>query len=154
MRERERRYGISDVPLRRLFSAVMENLDGWVVRGMVPPPSARLEFDAALEVARDEFGNPRGGVRSVQVDVPLARYGRAPGEHAADNATHFLPMYRVPLEREQLERLYPGGRQEYLDRAGAVVERMASERWLRATDVDGYRTAIAEAATAAFTGTD
>jgi Alpha/beta hydrolase domain len=154
MREREPRYGISDVPLRRLFSATMENLDRWVVQGEAPPPSARLEFDAALEVARDAIGNPRGGVRSAQVDVPLARYGRSPGQHAADNASHFLPMYRVPLERQQLERLYPGGREEYLDRAGAVVERMRSDRWLRATDVDGYRTAIAEAAEAAFTGAD
>ena len=154
MRDREPRYGISDVPLRRLFSAAMENLDDWVVHGVAPPRSARLEFDAALEVARDELGNPCGGVRSVQVDVPLARYGRAPGEHAADNATHFLPMYRVPLESKQLEHLYPGGRQEYLDRAGAVVDRMRSERWLRAIDIDGYRTAIAEAATAAFTGAD
>jgi hypothetical protein len=150
MRDREARYGISDVPLRRLFSATMENLDRWVVHGEAPPPSARLEFDAALEVARDELGNPRGGVRSVQVDVPLARYGRAPGEHAADNATHFLPMYRVPLERGQLERLYPGGRGEYLDLATTVIERMTAARWLRPCDVGAYTAAVAGAAQIAF----
>ena len=150
--DREPRYGISDVPLRRVFSATMENLDRWVRDGTPPPPSARLEFDAAWEVARDELGNPRGGVRSVQVDVPLARYGRAPGEHAADNATHFLPMYRVPLDRDQLGRLYPGGRREYLDRASAVVERMTTDRWLRRGDVEAYTAAIAEAADAAFAG--
>lgn len=149
-RDREARYGISDVPLRRLFSATMENLDRWVVHGEAPPPSARLEFDRALEVARDDLGNPRGGVRTVQVDVPLARYGRAPSEHAADNSTHFLPMYRVPFDGEQLERLYPGGREEFLDRAASVAERMASERWLRRHDVSGYQAAIAEAAEAAF----
>lgn len=149
-RDREPHYGISDVPLRRLFSATMENLDRWVAHGEPPPPSARLELDAAQEVARDELGNPRGGVRTVQLDVPLARYGRAPGEYAADNDSHFLPMYRVPLDREQLVRLYPGGREDYLDRAGRVVERMASERWLRAIDLEGYRAAIAAAADAAF----
>ena len=153
-RDREPRYGISDVPLRRLFSATMENLDRWVRDGAAPPPSARLEFDAAFEVARDELGNPLGGVRSVQLDVPLARYGRAPAEHAADNDTHFVPMYRVPLEREQLERLYPGGRREYMDRASAVVERMSAARWLRGCDVQPYRAAIGEAADAAFAGAD
>jgi hypothetical protein len=149
-RERETRFGISDVPLRRLLSAAIENLDRWVVSGEPPPPSARLEFDAALEVARDELGNPRGGVRSVQLDVPLARYGRAPGAHAQDNAGHFLPMYRVPLERDQLARLYPDGRREYLKRADQVIARMTSQRWLRSGDRDGYRTAIESAADAAF----
>ena len=48
MRDRQARYGISDVPLRRLFSATMENLDRWVLHGEAPPPSARLELDAAL----------------------------------------------------------------------------------------------------------
>ncbi len=148
--DRKPHYGISDVPLRRLFSATMENLDRWVVRGEAPPPGARLEFDSALEVARDELGNPRGGVRSVQVDVPLARYGRAPAEHAADNDSHFLPMYRVPLNRDQLARLYPGGRAEYLDRAGKVVDRMVSEHWLRSNDVADYRAAVSEAAEHAF----
>lgn len=151
MREREPHYGISDVPLRRLFSATMENLDRWVVHGEPPPPSARLEFDDAMEVARDDLGNPRGGVRSVQLDVPLARYGRAPGEHAADNATHFLPMYRVPLDRESLRRLYPGGREEYLQRAETGVQRMSADRWLRTADVPGYREAIVASADAAFT---
>jgi hypothetical protein len=149
-RERETRFGISDVPLRRLLSATMENLDRWVVSGDPPPPSARLEFDAALEVARDELGNPRGGVRSVQLDVPLARYGRAPGAHAQDNSSHFLPMYRVPLERDQLARLYPDGRLEYLARVDEVIARMTAQRWLRSGDRDGYRTAIESAADAAF----
>jgi hypothetical protein len=128
----------------------MENLGRWVVSGEAPPPSARLEFDAALEVARDELGNPRGGVRSVQLDVPLARYGRAPAAHAQDNSSHFLPMYRVPLERDQLARLYPDGRREYLGRADEVIARMTAQRWLRSGDRDGYRTAIESAADAAF----
>jgi hypothetical protein len=149
-RERALHYGISDVPLRRMFSATMENLDRWVGHGEPPPAGRRLELDAALEVARDELGNPRGGVRCVQLEVPLARYGRAPGEHAADNDTHFLPMYRVPLDPTVLARLYPGGRAEYRDRAETVIDRMLSERWLRRADVDGYRAAIAQAAAAAF----
>lgn len=151
---RQARFGISDVPLRRLFSATMENLDRWVQHGEAPPRSARLEFDNAQEVARDDFGNPLGGVRSVQLDVPLARYGRAPGPHAEDNDSHFLPMYRIPFGPEKLARLYPGGRREYLDRAAAVVERMRSQRWLREVDRAGYAAAIEQAAEQAFSAQD
>ncbi|WP_249018680.1 alpha/beta hydrolase domain-containing protein [Conexibacter sp. S30A1] len=152
--EPPRRFASSDVPLRRLFSATMANLDRWTTESEAPPASARLRFDAALEVARDEFGNPLGGVRSVQLDLPLARYGRAPAEHAEDNATHFLPMYRIPLRREQLARLYPGGREEYLRRAGEVLERMISGRWLRRADMHSYSAEITDAAAAAFAVTE
>ncbi|HLI58799.1 MAG TPA: alpha/beta hydrolase domain-containing protein [Solirubrobacteraceae bacterium] len=143
-------YAVSDVPLRLMFSATMENLHRWVTEGEPPPASRRLELDKAQEVARDELGNPLGGVRSVQLDLPLARYGRPPNRELADETEHYLPMYRIPLAPEEIARRYPAGREQYLERASAAVERMVRERWILPRDAPGYALRIEAAADAAF----
>lgn len=143
-------YAVSDVPLRLLFTSTMINLDRWVNDGTPPPPSARLVFTRAQEVARDRFGNPRGGVRNVQLDLPLARYGLPPDRQCADYVPQYLLMRRIPFDRTELAQLYPGGKAAYLRQASRRIRRMVAERWLRPEDADLYLRQVRAAADEGF----
>lgn len=140
----------TDVPMRLFFAAVLENLDAWVTEGTPPPPSACLEFDAAGRVAVDDLGNPRGGIRSVELDVPLARYGEPSKHWDSTPGNHFIPMQRIPLAPAELARLYPGGREDYLRRAEERARELVAERRLRADDLEAELAVIRNRAGDAF----
>lgn len=143
-------YEGPDVPLRLLFAATMDNLDRWVTDGTPPPPSARMTFSVAQEIARDPVGNPLGGVRNVQLDLPLARYGIPPARECANFVPQYVAMRRMPLDKATLARLYPGGKADYLARADQQIDAMAAQRWLRQDDVKLYRAQVHAAADKAF----
>lgn len=143
-------FGLSDVPLRLLFTAAMANLHRWVEDGTPPPPGARLQFTRAQEVARDDAGNPLGGVRSVQLDLPLARYGAPPGRQCADVIPQYIPMRRMPFDAAELARRYPGGEADYLQRASIRIRQMVDQRWLRPEDAPRYERQLRDAAAEAF----
>lgn len=143
-------YAPTDVPLRLLFSATMDNLDLWVSKGVAPPTSKRLEFTRAQEVARDAFGNPLGGVRSVQLDLPLARYGLPPARLCVDAVSPYILMHRMPFDHAELALLYPGGKNAYMARVAASIQQMVADRWLRAVDVELYTEQIDKMAAKAF----
>ncbi|MEX2256391.1 MAG: alpha/beta hydrolase domain-containing protein [Acidimicrobiia bacterium] len=58
-------------PTFAIVSAATQRLDKWVRDGTPPSKAARLETNGD-EIVRDEHGNAEGGIRSPQVDVPLA----------------------------------------------------------------------------------
>ncbi|WP_020656988.1 alpha/beta hydrolase domain-containing protein [Massilia niastensis] len=140
----------TDVPLRMLFTATMDNLDRWVTEGTPPPPSAQLEFDVSQHVAHDAFGNPKGGVRSVALDLPLARYGAPAARQCATYVPQYLLMRKNPLAAADLKRLYPGGKSDYLARADRRIGQMLAQRWLRESDAALYRAQVRAAADKAF----
>ena len=59
------------------------------------------EQNDGSRMALDENGNPRGGIRTPYVDVPMAKYGiRPPRGHAADPEPERLCRGRRPAGRE------------------------------------------------------
>ena len=71
-----------DVPINTggthwLLNAAVHHLNEWVVNGTAPPsaPPLQVASTGPLVFARDANGNAVGGVRSPQVDAPIAALG-------------------------------------------------------------------------------
>jgi alpha/beta hydrolase family protein len=69
---------LSTYPLQAYMSVALNHLFNWVDKGVVPPHADRIWLDRneadGSPMALDEVGNPRGGVRSPYVDVPVVKY--------------------------------------------------------------------------------
>ncbi|WP_137681255.1 alpha/beta hydrolase domain-containing protein [Aurantiacibacter suaedae] len=123
----------NDVPFAMLLSGAFRNLDRWSREGVPPPRGEPLEVDKPgtpdAQVLTDEFGNALGGVRTPQVDVPVARYyHRMTGPGICE-----LWGYRKPFTADVLEALYPT-REAYLSRFRQSVDSLIAERWIEPED--------------------
>jgi hypothetical protein len=96
-------------PFGDVADAAFEDLTNWVNHGTPPPHSARIETTSSGSVARDRFGNARGGLRTPFVDVPTATYSPADSvAHDTDLAGLCVLMgYGTPFGRAKLQGLYP-----------------------------------------------
>jgi alpha/beta hydrolase family protein len=61
-------------PMTYALRASIDALNSWIARGAVPPRSPRLQTTGNAEApfALDAGGNVKGGIRTPQVDVPVA----------------------------------------------------------------------------------
>ena len=92
--------------------AALEHLDRWAGGGEPPPIAPRLELgDDGITCQRDELGNALGGIRNPWVDIPLRMLS---GEGQKGDGFAFLFGTTAPLEPGTIDRLYPGGRDDYL----------------------------------------
>lgn len=123
----------TDVPVRDLAQAAMTNLKLWHDKGVAPPRAARLELEAPGRAAVDRFGNARGGVRPVQLALPLARYGDA-GD--CQGTIRFQVLRRIPFTKAEVAAAYPAGKANYLRKVRAYLDTMVAERWLVKADAD------------------
>jgi hypothetical protein len=126
----------SDFPLRYVFDAAWRSLDAWV-RERVPPPKAdwlQLKPDLKAFVPESAFvldavGNAQGGVRSIPVDVPVARWvGAQRGSFRC-----MFYGYQFKFAPTELKRLYPT-HAAYVAKVRARADQLAKERWLTPTD--------------------
>ncbi len=141
--------GYTDVPMRDVAQAVLVNLDRWVSTGQAPPPGARLAVTSdRKDYQRDRFGNPVGGVRAAQLDVPLVRYGMDKARCGGGEPRRKL--LRLPVDPALLARTYPGGRAEYLARFDGALGLLVTQRWLLAPDAAFQRAAARRFAEQAF----
>jgi hypothetical protein len=85
-------------------------LNQWVVNGTPPPKGPLLQTTSVSPVvfALDANGNALGGVRSPQVDAPVAAI-RGPGNGGTGALGAFCGLFgtTVPLSPSQLAALYP-----------------------------------------------
>jgi hypothetical protein len=70
---------LSNFPVQAYMSVALDHLFKWVDKGTVPPRADRIlldrdEHNDGSMMALDELGNPRGGIRTIYVDVPMAKY--------------------------------------------------------------------------------
>jgi hypothetical protein len=70
---------LSTFPVQAYMSVALDHLFRWVDKGVAPPRAERIwldrnEFNDGSMMALDEHGNPRGGIRTVYVDVPAVAY--------------------------------------------------------------------------------
>ena len=118
---------MSTYPLQAYMSVGLNHLYNWIDKGVAPPRAERMWLDRNSEkdgspMALDEHGNPRGGIRSPYVDVPVVKYGIRPaaasplppnasayiarGGAQAANQMCGLSGYQVPFDKDQLKKLY------------------------------------------------
>ena len=143
------KYPISLFPLSAYMSVALHHLIEWVDKGVVPPRADRILLDRNTGndgslMALDEVGNPRGGIRSPYVDVPVARYA-VPNEGAVPPTPGTVPWvalrgeaginqlcgltgYQVPLTGAQLRTLY-GNTQDYLAKVRQRVDELTRQGW-------------------------
>jgi hypothetical protein len=69
---------LSTYPLQAYMSVALNHLFNWVDKGVPAPRADRIWLDRneadGSTMALDEAGNPRGGIRSPYVDVPVVKY--------------------------------------------------------------------------------
>ena len=92
-------------PHHWILQAAFRGLDTWVRTGVAPPVATPLVATSTSPVvlARDAQGNALGGVRSAQVDVPIATIDGMNG----GPSFCFLFGSTTPLTAAQLTALYP-----------------------------------------------
>ena len=124
----------SDIPHGEINRAVLDNLRAWILEGKPPPHAEQLQWEGD-RIARDDVGNPKGGVKTAEFAVPLARYGTYLGsENPGCLAGTAYPRYlRNPLTRQELVKRYRTPAR-YLSLYDAQIDRMVKERWLLPED--------------------
>jgi hypothetical protein len=123
----------NDRPWEVVVHAVLDNMDRWVRDGVPMPHAARITRDPSAPdgVARDEFGNAGGGLRSPWLDVPTARYSPRCSCSPVTGAMR-------PFSPDELTRLYP--RPGDFERAWiAAIDRLVQERFLLEDDAAELR---------------
>lgn len=95
-----------------VLQAALARLNDWVRTGVPAPTAQPIEMTDA-QLVLDANGNATGGVRTPWVDVPVARTS---GIGAAQPLMAMLFGSADVFDADTLERLYPGGPSEYLDR--------------------------------------
>jgi hypothetical protein len=94
---------INSGPQHFVLKAAVSALIRWVREGVLPPIAPRLELSGNT-IARDEYGNARGGIRTPHVDVPIATLS---GEGQSGSILCILFGTTTPLDQETLAGLYP-----------------------------------------------
>ncbi|NOW46305.1 pimeloyl-ACP methyl ester carboxylesterase [Novosphingobium sp. SG751A] len=122
----------SDSPMRDVAQAALVNIDRWVSTGVPAPRAERMQV-TGKDYARDAFGNPIGGVRVAQLDVPLVRYAEPPASMCGGKIPR-RNLKRLPVDPALIARTYPGGRAEYLAKFDARVDALVAGHWLLAPD--------------------
>ena len=95
-----------------VLEAAIVALHNWVSTGKPPASTSTMEVDdSGLPTARrDANGNVLGGIRTPWMDVPTAAHsGFGQGDRRLE-----LWGSSIPFSTEQLTKLYPGGKSEYL----------------------------------------
>lgn len=140
----------TDVPMRDVAQAALVNLNRWVETGQAPPLASRMQVAAdGKDFIRDAFGNPLGGVRAAQLDLPLVRYGEPPAELCGGKVPR-RNLRRLPVDPALIAKAYPGGKGEYLARFKARLGELVRQRWLLEADAAAQLRAAERFAAQAF----
>ena len=126
-------------PLQAYLSVALNHLFQWVDKGVVPPKADRIWVTRNNEsmMALDDNGNPRGGIRNVYVDVPVAQYvpTNTPANPPIPNPDpRFIPQlcglggYQVDFPQQKLKQLY-SNRQTYVRRVTQRLDELEKAGW-------------------------
>ncbi len=100
------REPINSGPQHFVLKAAVASLNKWVRDGTPPPKAPRLEVSKRLlfPILRDVHGNASGGIRTPQLDVPIATLS---GEAQGGSLFCLLFGSTVPFDDAKLASLYP-----------------------------------------------
>ena len=116
----------------------------WVANGKTPPhaPPITVDQDTAGDnspLALDAYGNAKGGVRNVWVDVPIATYGvLGKGKTPAQDRLCQLAGTEVPLSAATLKTLYKN-KSDYEKKVEKRLGELVKEGWFLPEYVDAIK---------------
>ena len=87
--------------------AAVVALNNWVITGLPPPQSPRLDVASATSFATDENGEAVGGVRTPQVAAPIAVVNGTGDTSNAGGGFCGIFGTTIPFSSEKLAQLYP-----------------------------------------------
>ena len=137
--------GANDGPKHFVIKAALHALDAWMRDGTAPAEAEPLMTDASGVSVRDEHGNTLGGVRSPDVDAPIATLSGDPPASGGGGVWCFLFGSTTPFTPETLKELYPT-HADYVGRVEAAANAARSAGFLLAPEAQAM---IAEAEAAA-----
>jgi hypothetical protein len=129
---------INSGPQHFVLKAALAALNEWVRNGTVPPSAPRLEVDPGppAAIVRDANGNALGGIRTPQIDVPLATLS---GEGQVGQLFCILFGTTAKFDDELLASLYPD-RATYVSAIEEAADRAVAGGFLLAPDAELIKT--------------
>lgn len=143
------KFPITMYPMSTYMSVALHHLLQWIDKGTVPPRADRILLDRNTTgdgslMALDEVGNPKGGIRTPYVDVPVVKYG-VPNAGAVPPTPNTVPWvalrgeaginqlcgltaYQIALAPEQLKKMY-GSEQNYVAKVRQRVDELTRQGW-------------------------
>ena len=134
---------LSTFPMQAYMSIGLHYLYQWVDKGIAPPRADRIVKEGAA-MALDEHGNPKGGIRSPYVDVPVTRYGvpnrgASPlppslsayvtrGGQQAANQMCGLSAFQNDYSRDELTKIY-GNKKTYKSKFEKRLSELEKAGW-------------------------
>jgi Alpha/beta hydrolase domain len=120
-----------------VVQAALWNLDRWIRTGQPPSQAAPIRLKeggqpgAPASFALDANGLAEGGVRTPWVDAPTARLS---GVGNSGGQLGFLVGASEPFDAATLDRLYPGGKREYLKKVETSLSSAIKAGFILAAD--------------------
>lgn len=125
---------VTDFHAGAFTALALNHLVEWIASGRTPPRAPYIEVDQnaagdGSPLALDEFGNARGGIRNVWVDVPIATYGVfGKGRTQAQDRLCQLAGTEVALPEATLRTLYKS-KDEYVARVNRRLQELTAAGW-------------------------
>jgi hypothetical protein len=122
---------INSGPHHFVLKAALAALNKWVRKGKAPKSAPRLELDPGppVTIRTDENGNALGGIRTPQVDVPIAAFtGQQPGSILCA-----LFGTTTVFSDAQLAALYPSHK-DFVTKYKKALKRSVKAGWILKPD--------------------
>jgi hypothetical protein len=125
---------VTDFPAGAFTALALNHLIDWIASGKTPPRAQPISVDRdtagdGSPLALDEYGNAKGGVRNVWVDVPIATYGVfGKGKTQQQDRLCQLAGTKVALDTDALRKLYRGSA-DYVARVEQRLKQLISDGW-------------------------
>jgi alpha/beta hydrolase family protein len=125
---------VTDFPAGAFTALALNHLIDWIANGKTPPHALPIAVDQdttndGSPLALDEYGNAKGGIRNVWVDVPIATYGVfGKGKTPAQDRLCQLAGTEVLLPAATLQKLYTSHAQ-YTERVEQRLKQLIADGW-------------------------
>ena len=135
---------VTDFPAGAFTALALNHLVEWIANGKTPQHAPYIEVDQnpagdGSHLALDEFGNARGGIRNVWVDVPTATHGVfGKGKTQAQDRLCQLAGTKVPLPEATLRKLYRN-KEDYVSRVNQRLQQLVAAGWFLSEYVETVR---------------
>jgi len=119
---------VTDFPAGAFTALGLNYLVEWIAHGKTPPHAPPITVENGA-IAVDEYGNAKGGVRNVYVDVPIAANGvLGKGKTPQQDRLCQLGGTKVMLPDDRLVTLYKNSA-GYQDRVNKRLSALVKEGW-------------------------
>src|SRR5688572_4172568 len=142
---------VTDFPAGAFTALALNHLVEWIATGKTPPRAPVIAVDQDTKgdgshLALDEYGNAKGGIRNVWVDVPTATLGvMGKGKTTAQDRLCLLAGTKVPLPPDTVRKLYRN-KDDYAARVEQRLKQFIADGWFLPEYADMVRADVKAAA--------